>query len=46
MFERDACCSLAMESGVHMCSSPRMRKAYSPPASRSLASTGSLPNAA
>ena len=27
------CCSLAIASGVHMCSSPRTRQAYSPPAS-------------
>ena len=43
---RVECCSLAIASGVHMCSSPRTRNAYSPPASSALASTGSLPNAA
>ena len=43
---RVACCSLAIASGVHMCSSPRTRYAYSPPASSALASSGSSPNAA
>ena len=43
---RTACCSLATASGVHMCSSPRTRNAYSPPASSAPASTGSPPNAA
>ncbi|MCY1522712.1 hypothetical protein D9M68_575770 [compost metagenome] len=46
LLERVLCCSLAMASGVHMCSSPRVRQAYSPPASSMLASTGSSPKAA
>ena len=33
LFARAACCSFAIVSGVHMCSSPRMRYMYSPPAS-------------
>ncbi len=35
------CWSFAIASGVHMCSSPRTRQAYSPPASSMWASTGS-----
>ena len=46
LLAREACCSLAIASGVHMCSSPRVRQAYSPPASSMLASTGSSPKAA
>src|SRR6266705_991055 len=40
-FCRAECCSLAIASGVHMCSSPRTRQAYSPPASSIDFSTGS-----
>ncbi len=44
--ERVACCSLAITSGVHMWSSPRTRKAYSPPASSMVDSTWSGEKAA
>src|SRR2546426_7601111 len=40
-FCRAECCSFAIASGVHMCSSPRTRQAYSPPASSIDCSTGS-----
>ncbi|EWS65589.1 hypothetical protein Y695_01161 [Hydrogenophaga sp. T4] len=40
LLARVLCCSLAMASGVHMCSSPRARQAYSPPVSSMVASTG------
>jgi hypothetical protein len=43
--ERALCCSFAIASGVHMCSSPRARQAYSPPVSSMLSSSGSLPKA-
>jgi hypothetical protein len=46
LLARALCCSLAMASGVHMCSSPRVRQAYSPPASSIVDSTGSSPKAA
>jgi hypothetical protein len=46
LLARALCCSLAIASGVHMCSSPRVRQAYSPPASSMVESTGSLPKAA
>src|SRR6476661_8317409 len=46
LLARVLCCSLAMASGVHMCSSPRVRQAYSPPASSMVDSTGSSLNAA
>ncbi len=46
LLARVECCSLAIASGLHMCSSPRARQAYSPPASSMVSSTGSSPNAA
>ncbi|MPM45612.1 hypothetical protein SDC9_92300 [bioreactor metagenome] len=46
LLERVECCSLAMASGDHMCSSPRARQAYSPPAASMVSSTGSSLKAA
>ena len=40
-----ACCSFEIDSGFHICSSPLILKAYSPPASSVFINTGSSPNA-